>query len=360
MTFSENNTSAALDFESAPPLPPRPKLRRYLLLLVFLGLVLYLFLPRISAMQHELVVLASLRIPFVMLAVAAQIISYLGSGYLLRAVVNLSPRPVSVMDGALVTLGANSVGTLGGGALGTAGMTYFWLRRRGANRGAAGLGGWIPIFLNLAVLALASLGGLLVLIRLKKSSTVLAAGLTLVTLVLAVGMGTLVWCLTHREKLGGIITAVAAFLARLRRKPVDHSKIETTVEHLLAGWDGLVQGGWRGPALGAVLNTGFDMLTLCFLFWAAGYRAGAAMVLAGYGLPQLVGKSTVILGGAGLVETSMAALYVIIGVPHPTAIVVVLGYRLLSFWLPTLIGTALVPFLSKRGEALASGERPMS
>ena len=151
MTFSENNTSAALDFESAPPLPPRPKLRRYLLLLVFLGLVLYLFLPRISAMQHELVVLASLRIPFVMLAVAAQIISYLGSGYLLRAVVNLSPRPVSVMDGALVTLGANSVGTLGGGALGTAGMTYFWLRRRGANRGAAGLGGWIPIFLNLAV-----------------------------------------------------------------------------------------------------------------------------------------------------------------------------------------------------------------
>jgi hypothetical protein len=34
-----------------------------------------------------------------------------------------------------MTLAANSVGTLGGGASGTAGMTYLWLRRRGVNCG---------------------------------------------------------------------------------------------------------------------------------------------------------------------------------------------------------------------------------
>jgi uncharacterized protein (TIRG00374 family) len=358
VSSSDNNTPKALDIESVPPLPPRTKLRRYLLLLLFLGVVLYLFLPRLAAMQHALLVLTSLRIPFVILAVVAQMFSCLGSGYLLRSVVNLSSKPVSVLEAALVTLGANSIGTLGGGALGTAGMTYLWLRRRGVNRGAAGLAGWIPIFLNLAALALVSLGGLLVLIRLKKSSTVLAAGLTLVTLILLVSLGALVWCLTHREKLHGIATGFGAFVAKLRRKPVEYSKIEIAVVHLLEGWDALVQGGWRGPALGAVLNTGFDMLTLSFLFWAAGYRVGAALLLAGYGVPQLLGKATVILGGAGLVETSMAALYVVLGVPRPTAIVAVLGYRLLSFWLPTLIGAGLVPFLGAAEKRLEAGDGP--
>jgi hypothetical protein len=91
----------------------------------------------------------------------------LGSGYLLRAVVKLGAKPVSLVEGALVTVGANSVGTLGGGEFGTAGVTYFWLRKRGVNPASAGLGGWIPIFLSDAVLAIVSLVGLLTLILLE-------------------------------------------------------------------------------------------------------------------------------------------------------------------------------------------------
>jgi uncharacterized membrane protein YbhN (UPF0104 family) len=90
-------------------------------------------------------------------------------------------------------------------------------------------------------------------------------------------------------------------LSKFRRGPaVEHSKIKVFVSHVLEGWDALVQGGWRGPALGAVFNIGFDMLTLNFLFWAAGYRMSAVLLLAGYGVPQLLGKATLILGGAGL------------------------------------------------------------
>lgn len=149
-------------------LPPKRKLRRNLLLLVFLGVALYFLLPRLTAVQQSIAVLARLNIPFVILAVAAQALSYMGSGYLVRSVVRSSAQPVSVFRGALVTLAANSVGTLGGGALGTAGTTYLWLRRHGINRGAAGLGGRIPIFANLAALAVVSLSGLIVLIHLKK------------------------------------------------------------------------------------------------------------------------------------------------------------------------------------------------
>jgi uncharacterized protein (TIRG00374 family) len=344
----KDSAPSTLELEPTLTLPPKRKFRRYLLLLLFLGVALYFVLPRLAAMEHALVVLSSLKIPFVVLSVAAQILSYLGSGYLLRSVANLSSKPVSVIDGALITIGANTVGTLGGGAVGTAGLTYLWLRQRGVNRGTAGLAGWLAIFLNLAALALVSLAGLLVLIHLEKSSTVLTAGLTLVVLVLAGGLGGLVWFLTHREKLEPLATGIAKFAAKFRRRPVELSKIEITVTHLLESWDALVQGGWRGPALGAVLNTSFDMLTLGFLFFAAGNRVSAAILLAGYGVPQLLGKLTVILGGAGVVETGMVALYVILGVPKGPAIVAVLGYRLLSFWLPTLIGIGLVPFVGRK------------
>jgi glycosyltransferase 2 family protein len=354
----DGNGPPETPYTNAVPLPPKRRLRRNLLLLLFVGAALYFFLPRWAVMQQALTVLSHLSIPFVALAVAAQVLSYLGSGYLLRSVVRASPRPISVLHGALVTLAANSIGTLGGGAPGTAAMTYLWLRRHGVNRGAAGLGGWIPIFLNLGGLAVVSLGGLFVLIHLKKSSTVLALGLGLVMLILLGGLGTLVWLRTHRHKLHGVAAAIAKFAAKLRRKPVHPPKIEVAVEQLLEGWDALVQGGWRRPVLGAIVNTGGDMLTLGFLFLAAGNHLSGALLLAGYGVPQLIGKLTVILGGAGVVETSMIALYVILGVPKPAAIVAVLGYRLFSFWLPTVIGLGLVPFLGARDRQIESTDAP--
>lgn len=127
--------------EPVLPLPPRTKVRRCLFLLVVLGLSLYVLLPQFARIEHAFRVAASLKIPFVALSLGAQILSYLGSGYLLRTVIKMSGTPVSVLEGALVTAGANSVGRLGGGVLGTAGMTYLWLLRRGVSPGAAGLGG---------------------------------------------------------------------------------------------------------------------------------------------------------------------------------------------------------------------------
>src|SRR5579871_701040 len=143
--------------EPALPLPPKTKVRRYLFLLIVLGLSLYILLPQFARIEHAFQVASTLKIPFVALSFTAQILSYLGSGYLLRAVVGMSDPPVSIVEGALVTAGANSMGTLGGGVLGTAGMTYLWLRHRGVSTGAAGLGGWLPIFLTNVTLAIVTL-----------------------------------------------------------------------------------------------------------------------------------------------------------------------------------------------------------
>lgn len=328
--------------------PPRTKVLRYLLLLIILGLGLYFLLSRFAQIEHALQVASTLKISFVALSLGAQVLSYLGSGYLLRAVIRLS-KPFSIVEGALLTAGANSVGTLGGGVLGTAGMTYLWLRQRGVSPGGAGLGGWIPIFLNDATLAIVSLFGLLTLIMLNKFSSLLAVALGLAVLILAAGIGALLWSLTHREKLLPLAMAMANFFAKFQRKHRDPRATEVAVGRLLEAWDALLlPDGWRGPAAGAALNTGFDMLTLAFLFLAAGHGVSLLVLVAGYGVPQLLGKLTVILGGIGVVETTMVGLYAILGVPTAIAVVVVLVYRLISFWLPTLAGIALVPYFEHR------------
>ena len=344
----------ALNPQPILSIPPRRKLRRNLFLLILAGLGVYLFLPQAARIEHAFQIVSTLRIPLVTLSVGSQVLSYLGSGYLLRTVVKLAAKPVSVVDGALLTIGANSVGTLGGGVLGTAGMTYLWLRRRGVNSGAAGLGGWLPIFLNNATLAVVSLAGLAVLLSLKKSSGVLVASLCFAILILAGGVGSLLWCLTYREKLLPMAMSITGFIARLRHKVQDRPATEAAVGRLLGGWDALLQGGWHGPNLGALLNTGFDMLTLTFLFLAAGHGVNLAVLVAGYGVPQLLGKITVVLGGVGAVEATMVGLYNSLGVPRPIAVVVVLAYRLLSFWLPTLIGIALATYF-ERSTVSASG-----
>jgi uncharacterized membrane protein YbhN (UPF0104 family) len=344
-----HRASMTENIEPVPALPPKGKMRRRLFLLIVLGLSLYLLLPQFARIEHALVVASSLKIPFLVLSVGAQILSYLGSGYLLRAVVRPVAKPVSIVEGALVTVGANSVGTLGGGMLGTAGMTYLWLRQRGVGPGAAGLGGWIPLFINNTALAIVSLIGLLILILLERFSSLLVLGLTVAVLTLASGMGALIWSLTHREKLMPLAVGIARLTARLRRKTPDRHATEIAVGRLLEAWDTLLRRGWWGPAAGSALNTGFDMLTLAFVFVSAGHGVSLPVLVAGYGVPQLIGKLTVILGGAGVVEATMAGLYGSLGVPAAVSVVVVLVYRLFSFWIPTLAGIALVPYFEHRG-----------
>jgi uncharacterized membrane protein YbhN (UPF0104 family) len=43
----------------------------------------------------------------------------------------------------------------------------------------------------------------------------------------------------------------------------------------------------------------------------------------------------------------LAALYTGLGVPNAVAVVAILIYRFLSFWLPSLAGLSLVPMLQR-------------
>jgi uncharacterized membrane protein YbhN (UPF0104 family) len=134
----------------------------------------------------------------------------------------------------------------------------------------------------------------------------------------------------------------------LRRRPYDPVKTDQWFAGLFEAWEMMIEGGWRGPALGAGLNVFFDMLTLYFLFMAAGHPVSPGVLIAGYGLPLLLGRVAFFIpGGIGVVEGTMVALYDGLGVPDSISVVVVLAYRLLSFWLPLVIGFLLIGYLEK-------------
>jgi hypothetical protein len=109
--------------------------------------------------------------------------------------------------------------------------------------------------------------------------------------------------------------------------------------------------GWKKPVLGVVMSYGFDIAALFFLFVAGNKLINPGVLLIGYGLPLLLGKAAfVIPGGVGIVEGTMVALYDKLGVPDAVSVIVVLAYRLISFWIPTIIGFPLTFYLNHKTE----------
>ncbi|HWF36309.1 MAG TPA: lysylphosphatidylglycerol synthase transmembrane domain-containing protein [Solirubrobacteraceae bacterium] len=89
--------------------------------------------------------------------------------------------------------------------------------------------------------------------------------------------------------------------------------------------------------LGAVAYWGFDIAVLGLCFHAFGYTIPVAVLIVGYFLGTL-GSLLPLPAGIGGVEGGMIGAFVAFGVPASTAIVAVLAYRAISFWLPTLPG----------------------
>jgi uncharacterized membrane protein YbhN (UPF0104 family) len=91
--------------------------------------------------------------------------------------------------------------------------------------------------------------------------------------------------------------------------------------------------------LGAVAYWGFDIAVLGVCFHAFGSVVPVAVLVMGYFLGTL-GSLLPLPGGIGGVEGGMIGAFVAFGVPASSALIAVLAYRAISFWLPTLPGIA--------------------
>lgn len=91
--------------------------------------------------------------------------------------------------------------------------------------------------------------------------------------------------------------------------------------------------------LGAIAYWGFDIATLWTCFHAFGSPPTVAVIVMAYFVGTLA-NSLPLPGGLGGVEAGMVGAFLGFGTHASLAILAVLSYRLISFWLPTLPGAA--------------------
>lgn len=94
--------------------------------------------------------------------------------------------------------------------------------------------------------------------------------------------------------------------------------------------------GW---ALGKWLA---DIVSLALVFVALGATPRISALLVGFGVTQLATAIPVTPGGVGFVEGGMVGAFVTLGYPAALATPVVVIYRVLETWLPTLAGVPML------------------
>ena len=95
----------------------------------------------------------------------------------------------------------------------------------------------------------------------------------------------------------------------------------------------------RPGLLGAIAYWGFDIGALGCSFRAFGGHPAFAVLVLGYFLGALGGLLP-LPGGIGGVEGATIGVFAAFGIPGGQALIAVLAYRAISFWLPTLPGIA--------------------
>jgi hypothetical protein len=250
-----------------------------------------------------------------------------------------------------------SIGLVAGGWVGGAAATYGWVRRESHDGNTAVLAGTLPALLNNGVLVGVSLIGTIYLLLVHDLSKAQLIEFSAILLVLGLMTAIIIIILRFPETATYYAVWLTSHWAAFRRKTFTPENTISTIREFVAAWDSLRKGKWLYPMIGAIANIGFDMLTLYFMFIAAGHNVNLGVLFAGYGLPLILGKMAFLFpGGVGVIEGSMVALYDSLNVPDAVCVVVILGYRLFSFWLPILLGFAAAAYLS--GKSLTNKVEP--
>ncbi len=324
---------------------------RILALLIVLGLAVHLILPQIATLERSIQIIRGMFYWAVAIAVLAEVSSYLGSGLLLKEIVKLSDGKLTAWRGAMITLAGASFGMVAGGMVGSAAAIYRWMQKEKIKQESATLAGTIPAVLIDLVLVVVSLVGLVHLLLLHQLARWQGFSFLFILALLLVLIGLLVWGLRKRESLQLWAAKTGRWWAKLIHREYQPQRTAEWLEGLFDAADLLLSGGWRGPLLGASLYVAFDMLALYFLFIAAGHPVSLGVLLTGYGLPLLFGKTAFMVpGGVGVIESTMAGIYASLGVQDAVTVVVVLVYRVLSFWMPLLLGFPLILVLERKSK----------
>jgi glycosyltransferase 2 family protein len=317
-------------------------------MVLILGLLVWFVLPRLDTLEESFKTLRTLRPWAIAMAIIMEALSYTAMGALLQSVVCLTGHDrIGMRRSIAIEIGAGAVSLVAAGALGFGAAIYKWTRNGGVSQETSMLASWLPSMFDSVTLALFALAGAIELLFFHRLSRPTMIALAIVVSGLALAVTAIILLIEKSDWLLRFAHRMTRVLMRIRLLKDDTLLMEAA-ERAAGTWKNMRKGGWVRPMACSLLVLTFDLLCLRYAFLAAGVSPHISMLLAGYGVPILLGRASFLPGGIAVIEVAMAALFGGLGVPASVAVVAVLTYRLISFWLPALVGIPMAITLQSR------------
>jgi uncharacterized protein (TIRG00374 family) len=308
------------------------------LMVVGLAAGIYVLLPRLGGLSRDAAELRHARPASVVAAVAAQAVSLACYALLFRQVLASLGARVPFWLTARVTLASFLVShvTPFGSMAGTA-VNVSTLEDEDIAASTTG-----------EAIALTSLVPTIALIVLFGTGLVVTAGRRLsqrylviagAALVLVVLVPVLALVAGARPDIAARTGRRVAGLARHVRASIDPDKVAQASKRLAL----LARSALTGRAFLASFGFAwadllFDLLSLDLMFVAVRYQPAFGPLAVAYAAANIASALPITPGGLGVAEVTLVAITVGFGAPRPTAVLAVLGYRLVNYWLPLLPG----------------------
>jgi uncharacterized protein (TIRG00374 family) len=327
--------------------------RRSALLILLALVVEYLVLPQIGGVGRSLHLLGRVNVGFLVLGIVLEAASLASYAELTRAMLPPgSSRFSRVWRIDLSTLALSHV--LPGGTAGGDGLGYRLLTNEGVSGGDAGLalaiqGIGSALVLN-AILWLA----LIVSIPLSGFNPLYGAAAAAGALVLA-AFAAVVLLVTKGEDRAA--SALRAVVGRLPLVKPNAAETANRVVHQIAARIRVMAADralMRRAVLWASANWLLDAASLFVFLAAFGHVENPVGLLVAYGLAYVLAAIPVTPGGLGIVEGVLVPSLVGFGATRAVAIVAVIGYRLVNFWLPIPVGAGAYLSLRAGSTSVAS------
>lgn len=318
-------------------------LRRGAGLVIVLLLLEYVVLPQLAGARDALHVLSGVRPLPLVLGVALEVASLAAYSMLTRGVLPAAGRPslwtLARID--LTTLGVSHV--VPGGAATSSTLRYRLLTEAGVGpsdtiAGEAIEGAGSAVVLNVLLWI-----ALVISLRAHGGNVIYTSAAVLGTVLIAVVLAVVV--LVTRDG----TTTVRRLRALARRLPaVSPDSVERLVRTLAARLRALAvdRRQLARTTLWAVANWALDAAALWVFLAAYGHRTDVDGLAVAYGLAHVLAAVPLTPGGLGVVEGILVPTLVGFGSPRSIAVLGVVTWRLVNFWLP--IPVSALTYLSLR------------
>ena len=323
---------------------------------LFVALVAGVFglLPRLGGLRHDAAGLRHARPAFVAAAIVVQAVSLACYAALYRRVLASLGARLRFRVAAEVTLSTFLIShvTPFGSATGTL-LNVSTLEAEGIAASTTGEAiGLTSLVSTVALIALFGTGLVATAGRHVSVTYLRIAGVALVLVLLVLAIAFLVGA---HPGIAERAARRAASWARHLRSSIDPEKAAQTSKRLVLLARSALTGRAFLESYGfASADLLFDLLSLDLMFLAFRYQPGFGPLAVAYGAANIASAIPITPGGLGVIEVTLVAITVGFGAPRATAVIAVLGYRVVNYWLPLLPGA--VAYLRLRLSVNAAGK----